>query len=206
MAKFNWNPESRRKLQASFQAHTQKEKKKLATALSLWADDTKGAIQGELVRIDAKDQGMLMAATDRTQPTMEPNRIKVTVFNNMEYASVIEFGRRPGKHPPLLPLVGWSGRKGITKSLPRNITFGGVWAKYWAASGAIFRAMKNRKGTSKSERKPIKQEILDLLKVRLIANKIYEKGTKGKHPFTKVYERKRRTFVKDIAALCRMMK
>lgn len=189
-------------------AAMQRKKTQLASALGIWAGDTVADIQQELLAVGANDQGLLMAATISDPVRQEGRKLKVTVHNDLEYASVIEFGRRPrsGVPPPLLPLVGWAKRKGILSILPVNISFGGEWAKAWAASGAIFRAIKNRKGAKKSGGKPLDPVVRELLTVRAIANKIFEKGTVGRHPFSKVIDRRGRTFSQDIASLVSLSK
>ncbi len=207
MAKFRFNPESKRRLNARMQTVAARKKKQLASALAMWADDTVGMIQGEINDVGAVDQGLLMDSTRRTAPAMFGTKLRVTVFNNMEYASVIEFGRRPrsGKPPPLLPLVGWAGRKGIISGVPRNISFGGEWEKAWAASGAIVRNM--RRGSKKGGKsKPLDPVVHALLIVRLIARKIFEKGFAGRHPFSITIDRRARTFRSDIAAAVRLLK
>lgn len=166
-------------------------------------------IQQEITDVGAIDQGLLVGAMNRTEPVQQGTKLKVTVYNPQEYASVVEFGRRPGqgKPPPLLPLVGWAGRKGIIKSLPRNISFGGQWQKLWAASAAIFNRIKNgRKGTAKAQKKPLDPQIADMLKVRFIAQKIHEKGIAGRHPFSRVIDRRAPTFAADIRKLVSLLK
>jgi hypothetical protein len=165
-------------------------------------------VQDMLQKVGAFDQGLLAAATSRTDVARVGQKLKISIFNSQEYATVIEFGRSPGsgKPPPLLPLVGWAGRKGIITSLPRNISFDGEWKKKWAASGAIFRAMKKgTKGKAKNS-KPLDPQVRDLLIVRLIADKIFRKGSKGRHPFTIVFDRRVRTFRRDIAETMKLMK
>lgn len=179
-----------------------KKTKKLAMALASWADDVIAEIGKELVEMHAVDQGVLMAATTRTPVTQQGPKIKVTIFNPMEYAVIVEFGRMAmsGKPPPLLPIVAWAVRKGIVTTLPVNMSFGDAYAKQWAASGAILRNMG--KGASKSgKKKPMDPMVLDLLKVRLIAKKIYEQGIEGRHPFAKAWDRKSATFKQDIAKM-----
>lgn len=134
-------------------------------------------------------------------------KLRIVVFNPLEYALIVEFGRRggTGKPPPLLALVGWASRRGIV-NLPRNISFGGEWASKWAASGAILRNMKKGSKKSTGPKKPLDPVIRDLLIVRLIAKKIYEKGIKGRHPFTIAFERRLRVLKKEVADTLAMLK
>ncbi len=173
-----------------------------------WADGTVAEIQSLLRHIGAFDQGLLSAATQRTEPIWKGAKIKIVVFNPLEYAVVVEFGRRPGsgKPPPLLALVGWAARKGIVTSLPRNIGFGGEWAKKWAAAGAILRNMKKGGAKKSKSTKPLDPVIRDLLIIRLIAKKIHEKGTKGRHPFTIAFERRLRVLRKEVTDTLALLK
>jgi hypothetical protein len=182
-------------------------KKDLGKALGMWMDDTVGAMQDELIRIDANDQGQLVAATTRDPVRDEGRKLTCKGHNDAEHASVVEWGRlaKSGLPPPLLPLVAWAGRKGIV-DLPRNINFGGEWVKKWAASGAIFRAMKKGKSRSTGPKKPLDPQIRDLLIIRSIANKIFEKGIVGRHPFSRIWDRRSNTATRDIAALLRILK
>lgn len=185
------------------QAWNLKQQKKAALALAEWADDLVAEIGHELLSLQIIDQGQLYAATTRSPVQLVGTRLRVVIFNPTEYAISIEFGRRPGgKPPPLLPLVGWAGRKGII-SLPRNISFGGEWAAKWAASGAILRNMKKGRKSGKGSKKALDPQIRDLLIVRLIAQKIAEKGTKGRRPFAIAFDRKAASFHADIAAIMR---
>lgn len=197
MARFRANPDDLRRVKANLEAYRQKQVQRYARALAIWADDTVGVVQAEILRVKALDQGLLHAATTRTDPERTGSKLKVIVLNPLEYATVVEWGRRPGKYAKLLPLVGWAKRKGIITHVPANISFGGEWAKKWAASAAILRNMKRGAGKAKS-RRPIDPEVLDLLIVRLIARAIFEKGTKGRHPFSIAYEKRVRTFRADI--------
>lgn len=170
-------------------------------------DETVGEMQEELLRIDANDTGQLVAATTRDPVRQEGHRLKTRGHNDAEHAPVVEWGRIPksGLPPPLLPLVAWAGRKGIISSLPRNASFDGELAKKWAASGAIFRNSKKRRGPSTGPKKELDPQIRDMLIVRAIAQKIYEKGIAGRHPFTRVWDRRSRTATKDIAALLKLL-
>ncbi len=184
-----------------------RKRKHFELALVVWADGTVAEIQTTLLKIGAFDQGLLAAATERTDPAWKGPKIGVVVRNPQEYASVVEWGRRPrsGAPPPLMAIVAWAGRKGIV-NLPRNMRFDGEWGKKWAASGAIFRNMKKggRKGARSA--KPMDPVIRDMLIVRLIRHKIYEKGIKGRHPFTKSYERRMRVLKKEVRDTLALLK
>lgn len=210
MARFRFRPDSTRKVSANIREFGVRKKRHLALALYSWAVDTKGDVQREYQVVGAFDQGITAAATDVSPVQQLGTKIRTTVFNPLEQASVIEFGRRArsGGPPPLLPLVGWSGRKGITTALPRNISFGGQWAKDWAASLAIFRAIERKGGGgggSKSRQEPLDPVVRDMLIVRLIARKIFEKGTVGRHPFTRAWDRRVRTFRQDVASALQLL-
>jgi hypothetical protein len=175
----------------------------MTRSLAEWADDLVAAIGREILSLQIIDQGILYAATTRSEVQRIGTKLRVVVFNPTEYAVVIEFGRRPkqGAPPPLLPIVGWASRKGIVQ-LPRNISFGGEWQKKWAASGAILRNIKKGKKAGRPQKKrEMDPEVRDLLIVRLIAQKIYEKGFQGRHPFSIAFDRKAQTFVSDIAGM-----
>lgn len=207
-AKFRIKPDSKRKAVRKMDAIAKRKIQDVAKALAIVAGDIVGETQEELLKVDAKDQGGLIAATVNDPVRREGKYLKSKIHNDLEYASVIEFGRRPkqGLPPPLLPLVGWAARKGIIKNLPRNIGFGGRWAKLWAASGAIFKRLKEgRKGKSKGKT-AIDPEIKDMITIRSIANKIYEKGTKGRRPFSKVHDRRVKTITRDVANVLRSMR
>lgn len=206
-AKFRIKRESLGKVKQNLLAYQKRKKRHFELGLITWADGTVTEAQMQLLKIGAFDQGILAAATERSEPTWNGTRIKIVVFNPMEYAIVVEFGRRAksGKPPPLLSLVGWASRKGII-SLPRNISFGGQYAKAWAASGAILRHMKNRGGKSGGKKTPMDPVVRDLLIVRLIAKKIYEKGIRGRHPFTKTYEKRMRVLRKEVRDTLQLLK
>lgn len=207
-AKFRVKRSSLERAKKDLDAFMLEKKKKVSVALAFWADDTVGEIQQELHSVGAFDQGILSAATTRDPVKVEGSKIRVKIHNDLEYASVVEFGRSPGSGapPPLLPLVGWARRKGIISRLPVNIHFGGEWAKYWSASAAIFWRIRNRKGRAKKKSKSLDPIIGEILTVRAIANKIFEKGTKGRRPFSKVHDRRALTITKEIAALLRLRK
>jgi hypothetical protein len=203
MAHFRMKPGSKQKAVKAMTAAAEKRKKRIALALGIWAGDTVGEIQTELLAVGAHDQGTLQAATTHDPVQEKGTKLTVRMHNDLEHASVVEFGRKPksGLPPPLLPLVGWAGRKGIIRNLPRNISFGGEWAKKWAASGAIMRRILKSKGTKKGKQKPLDPDVKDLLTVRMIANKIFEKGIVGRFPFTRVRDRRAKTMNREIAAL-----
>ncbi|MDB5344261.1 MAG: hypothetical protein JWP89_2638 [Schlesneria sp.] len=206
MAQFRIKPNSKRKAKADMEAFAKRKKQALKKALGFWMGDTVGEMQDELVRIGANDTGQLIAATKHDPVREEGHRISARGYNDSEHAPVIEHGRSPhsGLPPPLLPLVAWASRKGIISSLPVNVSFDGELAEKWAASGSILRNMK-KGGAKKANTKPLDPQIRDLLIVRLIARKIFEKGIVGRHPFSIVWDRRSRTINKDIASLLRLL-
>ena len=205
MATFRPKRQSVNRAKKDLEAFARRKKKLVANALGMWMDDTVGQMQDELLAVGAYDQGFLAGATTRDPVKQTGPILSTKGHNDLEYASTAEFGRKAkqGKPPPLLPLVGWAGRKGIITHLPRNISFGGVWAKKWAASGAILRHMTGRKSPAKKQ-KPLDPEIRDLLTIRLIAKKIYEKGTVARRPFSRVFNRRKPNAAKEIADLVRL--
>lgn len=207
MAYFRIKPQSMRKAIADAKRFAKAKKAILAKALGMWMDDTIGEMQEELVRINAIDQGQLVAATTRDPVKQVGTFLKTKGHNDSEHAPVIEWGRAPrsGLPPPLLPLVGWAGRKGIVNSLPRNASFDGDLSEKWKISGAIFRNMKKNKGQSQGKKKPLDPQVRDLIIIRSIARKIYEKGIEGRHPFSTVWDRRSRTSSKDFASLVQLL-
>lgn len=107
---------------------------------------------------------------------------------------------------PVLPIVGWAGRRGIISSLPRNASFDGDLKKKWQAAFAIWRNIQNGGGKSKSKKKPISDpQIRDMVIVLAIRHKIMTKGFRGRHPFANAFDRMARTFAKDVAGYVRML-
>ena len=177
----------------------------LVFGLTAWADDAVTEVQNEIQDIGAVDQGLLMGATTRSEPRVERDRLKISVFNPLEYAPVVEFGRRAGKGkpPPLIPLIGWARRRGMVRSLPVNPSLGSL-QKELAASAAILKHM-GRGHRSSGSRTPLDPVTRDLLTVRLIARKIFEQGIAGRHPFTIAFFRKKATIVSDVARTVKLL-
>lgn len=174
----------------------------LVFGLTAWADDAVAEVQSEIQSIGAVDQGLLMGATTRSEPRVSGERLKISVFNPLEYAPVVEFGRRPkkGKPPPLAPLIGWARRKGIIKRLPANPSLSSL-QKELAASAAIIKNMGRGSGRSGGKKTLLDPVTRDLLTVRLIARKIFEQGIAGRHPFTIAFVRKKATITSDVARI-----
>lgn len=172
----------------------------LVFGLTAWADDAVAEVQNEIQSVGAFDQGMLIGATTRSEPRVSSDRLKISVFNPLEYAPVVEFGRRPkkGKPPPLAPLIGWARRKGIIKRLPANPSLSSLQREL-AASAAIIKNMGHGSGRSGGKKTPLDPVTRDLLTVRLIARKIFEHGIAGRHPFTIAFFRKKATITSDVA-------
>lgn len=173
--------------------------------LTSWADDAVSEVQAEIQNVGAIDQGFLMGATARSDPRIEGKRLKISVFNPLAYAPVVEFGRRAmkGKPPPLAPLIGWAKRRGIVRRLPANPSLEAL-QKELAASAAILKNM-GRGGHSGGRRTPLDPVVRDLLVVRLIARKIFEQGIPGRHPFTIAFFRKKATIARDVANTVRLL-
>jgi hypothetical protein len=188
-------------MKAKIAAYDQKQVRRMIFAMDNWGLDTVAAMRAELERVKAFDLGMLYAATTKTPAQLTGTIIRVIVYNPMEYAVIVEFGRLPGKPPPLIPLVAWAVRHNIISNLPVNVSFE-MYAKEWAASAAILRHMGHGSGGGSSGKKqPIDPVTLDLLRVRLIARKIAESGIAGRHPFSIAWERRAATFKQDIASM-----
>lgn len=171
----------------------------LVFGLTHWADDAVTEVQSEIQKVGAIDQGMLLGATARSQPLLSGSRLKIAVFNPLEYAPVVEFGRRPkkGKPPPLQPLIGWAKRRGMLRSLPANPNLSALKEELIASSAILKRMGRGRGG--RGRRKPLDPIVRDLLTVRLIARKIFERGTRARHPFTIAFFRKKQTITRDVA-------
>jgi hypothetical protein len=200
MAKFRIKKASLDKITANLEALKLKKQKQLALALANWAQDVVEAIGKGLEDVNAIDQGILHAATAAGPVELIGTKLHIVIYNPLEYAVIVEWGRQPGSHPPLLPLIGWSVRKGIVQNLPVNLS-PEAYAKQLAASAAILRNMHKGGGGGKGSSKPMDPVVHDLLIVRLIAKKISEKGVAGRHPFSIAWEQKIRTFQTDIAKM-----
>lgn len=216
MAKFSFDPESLKSMRAKAAEWGRKKQGQLLLALDSWALDVVGEMKQEIQSEGAVDQGTLLAATTKTKAVRQGDKLTVTVFNPMEYAVIVEFGRKPGgTPPPLLPLVAWAVRHGIISGVPVNVDFEGQYAEAWAASGAIMRALNSpvqggRRSTKSAlagigviegrKKKPMEPMTLAFLKVRLIARKIAREGTRARHPFSRVWDRKAATFKQDVSA------
>ena len=201
MATFRPKPGSIEKLKRELAAVTEKKARRLSMALSSWGDEAVAAVWDEIRKVGAVDQGQLMGATTRSEPVRKGTKLGIRIFNPLEYASVVEFGRRGkrGAPPPLLPLIGWAKRKGIISVLPTNPSMASL-RKELAASAAIARRA-GKGGGSKGPKKPLDPIVRELLIVRLIARKIFERGIVGRHPFTIAFTRKKRTINRDVARL-----
>lgn len=199
MARFRVKRDSVQKVSNNLQEYKKRKIRHFEMALAVWGDGTVAEVQQMLLKIGAFDQGLLAAATERSNPEWQGSKVRLFVRNGLEYASIIEWGRRAGsgKPPPLLAIAAWASRKGIV-NLPRNISFGGEWSDKWAAAGAIVRNMKKGRGSSADHKKPLDPVIRDLLIIRLIAKKIFEKGIRGRHPFTIAFERRMRVLRKEV--------
>lgn len=201
-AKFRINPASLHAMKAKIAAYNEKQVVRMKLAMNNWGLDTVAEMQKEIEDIKAIDQGVMYAATTKTPAELFGTIIRVIVYNPMEYAVIVEFGRLAGgKPPPLIPLVGWAVRHQIISHLPVNVSFE-MFPKEWAASAAILRHM-HKGGGGGGKKGTIDPITLDLLTVRLIAKKIAEKGVAGRHPFSKAWDRKAATFKADISAMVR---
>jgi len=205
MAKFRIKKGSLKRLHQRIPKEMKERERAIVFGLTAWADDAVAEVKDEIHKVGAVDQGMLLGATARSHPRVANERLKISVFNPLEYAPVVEFGRRPksGKPPPLVPLIGWAKRKGIVRKLPVNPSLSSL-KKELAASAAILRNMG--KGRGGGRRKTAMDPVVrDLLIVRLIARKIFEKGIAGRHPFTIAFFRKKMTINRDVAHTVRLL-
>jgi len=207
VAKFRFNRRSLRNAQAGFDAVARKRRRQIVNALAIWADDTVGDIRAEILRVGAFDTGDLAGSVSRTRVVQIGGRkARVTVFSNKEYASVIEFGRRRrrGYGPPVTVLAGWAKRKGIISKLPNNPSLDGPLGKKYAAARAIWRRKDRgifRRLRRKRKQEPLDPEVREFLILIAISEAIRIRGMKGRKPFSRVWNRRRRTFRRDIARM-----
>ncbi len=203
MAKFRIKPASLQKVTANFKAATEKKIRRLTFAFGAWGDDVVAEIGDQIVKDGAVDQGLLHAATTRTAVARVGSKLKLKVFNAMEYAVIEELGRKPGgKPPPILPIIGWAARHGMLHALGANPDMASL-DKALAASAAIVRNVGHGGGKSGARKKPLDPIVRDLVTVRLIARKIAQQGVRARHSFSIAWDRKTRTFAKDLAAMVR---
>jgi len=202
VAKFRFTPQSVGNVQRKLKAATELLQRKAVYALATWADDTVGEIKAELLRVKAFDTGMLMGSVTRSAPFIVGNsKVRVVVFTPLEYAVIVEFGRRPGgKAPPLSAICGWARRKGLVRSLPVNLSFDGPLKKKLFSAYAIRKnARKKTGGGKKAKQKPLDPQVRDFLILLAIQDAIRKKGTKGRYPMTNAFKRRAKTFSADIA-------
>ena len=215
MAHFRLNKDKLTKLLSNLTKKKQEQILRYTAALNRWSEQLIEEIGNNIIKSKGVDQGQLLGSTTHEGAHLEGKTlIRDKTFNPTEHASVYEFGRRAGvgKPPPARVLVGWAGRHGITTTLPRNIPDTTAWAKKWMTAYSIMRAAEkkrtggggSKKNSSKSK-KPLDPQVRDLMIVIGIARSIQKKGTRGRYPFTKALEAKRKTFAKDIAALVQSM-
>jgi len=194
-----------RKVVQRVDAQAEKVQRRLIYALVIWADDLVADIKAEFRRVGAVDTGELVGSVSRTSPRRVGKvKIRVVIFSPKEYAAIIEFGRRArvGKPPPLLPLVGWAKRHGITRVLPANISFDGKWAKHWSTAFAIGkRARKGGKGRRKAKTKPMNPIVRGMLVVIGIQRAIHRRGVKGRRPMTRIFDTRVKSMKSDIVQL-----
>lgn len=207
MAKFRIKQGSKQKAQAGLKKAVSVRKNNLAKVLGMWMDEVIGEMQDELLRVDAYDTGQTAAATVRDPVRQEGTKLKSKGHNDTEQAPVIEWGRLPGgRWPPAQSLVGWGVRKGLLKALSVNADLD-QYREEWATACAITRNMwisKTGGGkTKKSE--AIDPIVRDLVILRLIQKKIATRGTEGRHPFSRAWDRKGATARQDMAELLRLL-
>lgn len=193
-------------LKKALESYRNKKESQFRIALDDWGELMTETIGQNIQLVGAVDQGQTLAAT-HPEPTVKiGSTLLKRVVNEAAQSSVIEFGRqaKKGKPPPTIPLVGWAKRHGMLRALPVNVSFGGRYAKKWAAAFAIANRKHRGGGTAKKSKKNnLDPEILDMLVVLGIRRKIFEKGIKGRFPFRKAYEYRRARFVQDIATVVR---
>ncbi len=212
MATFRVNKAKMEQLLARLSKAKQQQILKYTAALNTWSEELIAEIGQNILREHGVDQGQLIGSTTHEGAHLEgESLIRDRTFNPTEHASVYEFGRTPGgKPPPARVMVGWASRHGLV-SLPKNIPNTTAWAKKWATAYAIMRNAENKKGGGakskgkKQNQKPLDPQVRDLMIVIGLARSIGKKGFRGRYPFTKALEVKRRTFLQDIAKLVRAM-
>ncbi len=139
--------------------------------MTIWGDETVADVRDMLRKVGAFDQGILAAATDRTNANDAGSKISLSVFNNMEYATVIEWGRTPGKKwPSAQSLVGWAVRRGILKTIRVNDNIDRQYKEQWMTAIAITKRMWISKagGGKNKKSEAIDPVVRDLVVLRLI--------------------------------------
>jgi hypothetical protein len=198
VAKFRIKRQSIRKVEVALKNKKASMQRKVAFALAVWADDTVGAIKAEIIRVRAFDTGMLHGSIQRSAPQLIGTKLRIVIFSPLEYASIVEFGRKPGKKPPLHVLVGWAKRNGLIKALPVNVNLEGQFREKLIAARAIRKKMK-RTRTKTGRSKPITDRvILDFLILLGIQDAIGRKGVKGRKPVSRVVDQRAKTLRRDI--------
>ena len=131
---------------------------------------------------EAYDTGRLLRSVTSEIKRM-PNEIRLIIGSNLEYAPMVEHGRKPGSghgknFPNLNALVKWTGRKlrqqGISARV--NITFDQL--KEMAKT-------KKKSGEASSQAKIARKH---LSFVYLVGRKIATKGIREKHIFKRIEE------------------
>jgi len=204
MARFRFDLTTVSAVRKKLQLQTAHLQRKAAFGMVNWAQDTIGEIKREIIRVGAFDRGELHGSVTYSPPrTVGKSKVRLFVLVNKEYASVIEFGRRPrsGKPPPLKALIGWAKRKGLVKALPVNPNLSGELGKKLGAARKIRENSFKRAGKGRKPKKkcrlldPIIRDFLVLLGIQ---EGIQQRGIKGRTPFTRVFDRRKKTFVRDI--------
>jgi hypothetical protein len=208
IARFRIKPASVGKIKQKITTKSQKLQQKIIAAVVIWSDDVVGEIKSEYIRLRAFDTGQLAGSVTRTPPIRIRNSVRIVIFTNKEYASVIEFGRRAnsGKPPPLRSLVGWAKRKGLVTHLPVNIPGGAEWARKWGISKVIYEnSKKGRRTSGKKGNKVLDPAIGELVFIRFLAESIRRKGIKGRRPMTLIFERRVKTAKRAILRIAKSL-
>ena len=93
----------------NLEAYTANKRKQIMGVLDMSALNIETYAKENLGNAGAVDEGRLRSSVVR-QAIGDMVR---TVGTNVEYAPAIEFGRSPGKMPPVEPLKGWARRHGL---------------------------------------------------------------------------------------------
>lgn len=103
-----------------------------------------------------------------------------TLFNSLAYAPIIEYGRRPGKFPPMGEIIAWVHRKRLARVKPVRVkrvrgVFGGVVNAY-------------RKGQAQ-DRSRVQEQAAERRLAFVIARKIATRGIAGRFVLMRVQKK-----------------
>lgn len=204
MAKFEFDKEKMRRLKKNIEAEALDYVRRGKVALAQWGEDTVEDIGSLILKKKLVDQGQYLGSTSRDPVRFFGKVLRQAVYNNAEHVFTMEHGRKPreGKKPPLLPLIAWAKRHGMITALPTNVNLNSSLQKKLIAAYSIRKKVRQRGSKGSKKKNTVEDpEIKDFMIAIGIKDAIWERGTKGHKVFTTIYERKRRTFAKDITRM-----